>query len=92
MRFRALFTRIRYEARSPLPAVPNGTRLQTPEYELRRTFLPRTRENRGTKRREEDRSGNVVGYRTEAMDCFGVSLRRGRRSRNAWPLVAKAES
>ena len=48
--------------------------------------------NKGAKRGREDRSGNVDGYRTGAMDCLGVSLSWGRRSRNAWPLAAKAGS
>jgi len=58
----------------------------------RRIHLPRTPVNKGAKRRQEDQSGNVGRYRTGAMDCLGVSLSRGRRSRNAWPLAAKAGS
>src|SRR5215216_3092568 len=60
--------------------------------QLRRIHLPRTPVNKCTKRCQEDRSGNVDGYHTGAMDRFGVSLSRGRPSRNAWPLAAKAKS
>src|SRR5215212_6713282 len=45
--------------------------------------------NKGTKRGEGDRSGNVHGDRTGTIDRFGLCPSRDLRSRNALPLGAR---
>src|ERR671910_2880861 len=73
-----------------MPSAPHDDLISPPDFlelrqhEVRRIHLSRTSVDKGTKRRQEDQSGNVDGCSTGAMDRLGVSLSWGRRSRNAW--------
>src|ERR671921_1091593 len=63
-------------AESSLLRIPNGACMQTPDYELRRIYLPRTRLRRPSSgapdftRWQHDRGGKV-GERLAALDLKG---------------------